>query len=208
MVAGKTKNAVLVSAVAFALSACVMNIKDDKNAKAGVATPPAECVFPDSPKDAAPLWVCDAPVEGVAVSAVGSHDKSAAGPQFMKDQAAAAARVNLAQQMRVRVNNMIKQYAETTGAASSETVDKVNTSVSKLITSETISGSRVFRSTTSPSGAMYVLVGLDPTVTKEATEKVLKTSMNNERALWQQFKAKKGQDELAEEIAKMKAEQQ
>ena len=69
MVAGKTKNAVLVSAVAFALSACVMNIKDDKNAKAGVATPPAECVFPDSPKDAAPLWVCDAPVEGVAGSA-------------------------------------------------------------------------------------------------------------------------------------------
>ncbi|MDP2787453.1 MAG: LPP20 family lipoprotein [Pseudomonadota bacterium] len=166
-----------------------------------------ECVFPDAPNQAAPLWICDAPVEGVAVSAVGSHEKSAAGPSFMKDQAAAAARVNLAQQMKVHVTNMIKQYVETTGAAASETVDKVNTSVSKLITAETIVGSRVFRSTTSPNGSVYVLVGLDPSVTKEATEKVLKSSMNNDKALWQQFKAKKGQEELAEEIAKMKVMQ-
>ena len=162
--------------------------------------------FPDSPKDAAPLWICDAPVEGVAVSAVGAANKSAAGVSFMKDQAAADARVKLAQQMKVHVNNMIKQYVETTGAGSSETVDKVNTSVSKLITSETITGSRIFRSTVSPKGDMYVLVGLDPTVTKEATEKILKTSMNNERALWQQFKAAKGQEEMAAEIARMAAE--
>ena len=30
-----------------------------------------ECVFPGTDK-AAPLWVCDAPVEGMAVGAVGS----------------------------------------------------------------------------------------------------------------------------------------
>lgn len=166
-----------------------------------------ECVFPDAPKYAAPGWICDIPVEGVAVSAVGSHEKSAAGPAFIKEQAAASARVNLAQQMKVYVTNMVKQYVETTGAASAETVDKVNSSVSKLITAETIVGSRVFRSTTSPNGSIYVLVGLDPSVTKEATEKVLKTSMNNENALWQQFKAKKSQDELAADIARMKAEQ-
>jgi hypothetical protein len=164
---------------------------------------PIECVFPDSPKEPAPLWVCDAPVEGVAVSAVGSHEKSAAGPQFMKDQATAAARVVLAQQMKVHVTNMVKQYVETTGAASSETVDKVNTSVSKLITAETIVGSRAFRSTVSPAGTMYVLVGLDPRMAEEQTKNALKTSMRNERALWQQFKAKQGQDELAAEIAKI-----
>ncbi len=192
----------LFSGLAVALSACSMGAKDGPK----TAAAPAECVYPDSPKDTAPLWICDAPVEGVAVSAVGMHGKSAAGPSFMKDQAAADARVKLAQQMKVRVNNMIKQYVETTGAGSSETVDKVNTSVSKLITSETITGSRIFRSATSPSGGIYVLVGLDPTVTKEATEKLVKTSMNNDRALWQQFKAAKGQDEMAAEIAKMAAE--
>lgn len=191
----------LVSALAAAIAGCGSTPK-----KENVAAPPAECVYPDSPKDPAPLWICDAPVEGVSVSAVGMHDKSAAGVAFMKEQAAADARVKLAQQMKVHVNNMIKQYVETTGAGSSETVDKVNTSVSKLITSETITGSRIFRSVTSPKGGMYVLVGLDPTVTKEATEKVLRTSMNNERALWQQFKAAKGQEEMAAEIAKMAAE--
>ncbi len=191
----------LIASAAAVLAGCSSTPKTDS-----VALPPLECVYPDSPKDAAPLWICDAPVEGVAVSAVGVHEKSAAGAAFMKDQAAADARVKLAQQMKVHVNNMIKQYVETTGAGSAETVDKVNTSVSKLITSETITGSRIYRSQTSPKGGIYVLVGLDPTVTKEATEKILKTSMNNERALWQQFKAAKGQDEMAAEIAKMAAE--
>ena len=125
----------------------------------------------------------------------------------MKDQAVASARVNLAQQMRVHVANMVKQYAETTGAASSETVDKVNTNVSKLITAETITGSKLLRSVTSPNGAIYVLVGLDPALAREETEKALKSSMNSDQALWQQFKARKGQEELAEEIAKMKAMQ-
>lgn len=192
--------------LAAAATVAVMGGCSNTEKKVSVAESPKECVFPDSPKDAAPLWVCDSPVEGVSVSAVGAANKSAAGVSFMKDQAAADARVKLAQQMKVLVNNMIKQYVETTGAGSSETVDKVNTSVSKLITSETITGSRIFRSTVSPKGDMYVLVGLDPTVTKEATEKVLKTSMNNERALWQQFKAAKGQEEMAAEIAKMAAE--
>jgi hypothetical protein len=202
MNASRVPSLSLVCGLAMVLVGCSTGGKDGPK----TAAAPAECVYPDSPKDAAPLWICDAPVEGVAVSAVGVHGKSAAGVSFMKDQAAADARVKLAQQMKVRVNNMIKQYVETTGAGSSETVDKVNTSVSKLITSETITGSRIFLSRISPAGGMYVLVGLDPTVTKEATEKILKTSMNNDRALWQQFKAAKGQDEMAAEIAKMAAE--
>lgn len=189
-----------VALVAAGLTACSSTSKD------GGLAPVTECAYPDSPKDSAPLWICDAPVEGVAVSAVGVADKSAAGVSFMKTMAAADARVKLAQQMKVHVNNMIKQYVETTGAGSSETVDKVNTSVSKLITSEELSGSRIFRTATSPKGAMYVLLGLDPSVTREATEKAVKTSMKNDQALWQQFKAKKAQDEMAADIAKMAAE--
>ena len=196
----KLRPVLALTAAAIALTGC-MGSKPKKAAEA-----PPGCVWPDAPKVQAPLWICDAPVEGVAVSAVGSHDKSAAGPAFMKDQATAAARVRLAQQMKVHVTNMIKQYAETTGAAGSETVDKVNTSVSKLITMETISGSRVFRSLTSPTGATYVLVGLDPKRAEQQTEAAVKTSMRNERALWQQFKAAKSQDELAAEISKLKAQ--
>lgn len=164
----------------------------------------ADCVFPDAPSAAAPGWICDEPVEGIGVSAVGVAEKSAAGHSFMKNMAATDARVQLAQQMKVYVQNMVKQYAETTGSADTETVDKVNTSVTKQITDETLAGTKIYKTRTSPNGALYVLLGMDPSATAMATENALKTSMQNDRALWQQFKAKQGQDELAAEIANMK----
>ena len=163
-----------------------------------------DCVFPDAPSATAPGWICDEPVEGVAVSAVGVAEKSAAGHSFMKNMAATDARVQLAQSMKVHVQNMVKQYAETTGAADTETVDKVNTSVTKQITDESLVGTKIYKTRTSPNGNLYVLLGMDESVAASATQNALRTSMNNDRALWQQFKAQKGQDELAASIANMK----
>ncbi len=124
----------------------------------------------------------------------------------MKQMAATEARVQLAQNVKVQVQNMIKQYAETTGAGSKETVDRVNTSVTKQITDQTLQGTKVFRSIQAPDGTMFVLVGLDTASAQQITEAAVKTSMNNDRAAWQQFRSKKGQDELASEIAKQKIE--
>ncbi len=163
----------------------------------------AECVFPDAPSTEAPMWVCDAPIDGVELSAVGYANKSKAGNSFMKQMAASDARVQLAAIFKTRVQNMIKQYAETTGAADAETVNMVNTSVSKLITNETLVGSRIFRTRTSPTGGLYVLIGLDTANVQQAAKESIQTSMNNDQALWQEFKAKKAQDELALEISKM-----
>jgi hypothetical protein len=191
----KITNVLLMSVIALSVAAC--------------STPPAkvekvaECVFPGSDK-AAPLWVCDAPVEGMTVGAVGSAAKSDAGVAFMKQMAATDARVQLAQNMKVQVQNMIKQYAETTGAGSKETVDRVNTAVTKQITDQTLQGTKIFRSIVAPDGTMYVLVGLDEVAAQKLTETAVRTSMNNDQAAWQQFKAQKGQDELAAEISKQK----
>ena len=184
-----------VVAVAVMLSACG---KDDSIMAV------EDCVFPDAQDTEAPAWVCDQPVEGLAVSAVGVAEKSAAGHSFMKNMAATDARVQLAQRMQVQVQNMVKQYAETTGAASTETVDKVNTSVTKQITDQTLLGTKIYKTRTSPNGALYVLLGMDGTAVARATQDALRTSMSNDAALWQQFKAQKGQDELAAAIADMK----
>lgn len=192
----KITNALLISTVVLGLAACAQPKKPDAV---------VECAFPNSDK-AAPLWVCDAPVEGVAVSAVGSHPKTAAGIDFMKQQAATSARVKLAQQMKVHVQNSIKQYAETTGAGDKETVDQVYTATTKQITDQTLVGTKIFRSAQGPDGAMYVLLGMDEASTQKLTEVAIKTSMNNEKALWQKFQAGKAQDEMAADIAKMKAE--
>lgn len=162
----------------------------------------AECTFPNSAQPA-PGWICDQPVEGMAVTAVGSATKSEAGLDFMKQMAATAARVQLAQQMQVQVENMIKQYAETTGAGSRETVDRVNTSVTKQITSQSLQGTRIVRSLQGPDGTMYVLVGLDPATAELVAKNAIKTSMNNDQAAWQQFRSQKGQEELAADIARL-----
>lgn len=165
--------------------------------------PVASCVFADGSGQAAPEWVCGAPVDGIDLAAVGYADKSGAGPNFMLQMAATAARVELAQTMQVEVQNMIKQYAETTGVGDSETVDMVNTSVTKQITKETLVGSKIYRRMPTPSGGMVVLVGLDADTVNQLAEQALKTSMNNERALWQKFQAQKSFDELANEISRM-----
>ena len=192
----KKLNLLLFSAVALGIAACSTPAKKEAT---------AECVYPGTDKSA-PLWVCDAPVEGMTVGAVGTALKSDAGPAFMKQMATTDARVQLAQSMKVQVQNMIKQYVEATGAATKETVDRVNTSVTKQITDQTLQGTKVFRSIVAPDGAMYVLVGLDEPSAQKLTESAIKTSMGNDQAAWQQFRAQKGQDELAADIAKQKLE--
>jgi len=186
------------SGLALTLAAC------SSNAPQQAAVP--DCTFPDAPTIAAPGWVCDEPVEGLAVSAVGSADKSAAGINFMKQQASTAARVQLAQMMKVQVQNLVKQFAETTGVGDSQTVDMVNSSVTKQITNETLVGTRIYKTRRSPNGNLYVLVGLDDNAASLIHETALKTSMNNEKALWQKFQSKKAHDELAKEIAAMNAQ--
>jgi len=184
-----------VMAVAMILTAC---------GGGDVKPPEPECVFPDVPSSSAPGWVCDEPVDGIEVSAVGVAEKSQAGHSFMKNMAATDARVQLAQSMKVHVQNMVKQYAEVTGAADAETVDRVNTSVTKQITDETLVGTKVYKTRTSPNGTLYVLLGMDAAIAAQTTENALKTSMKNDKALWQQFKAQKAQDELAAAIANQK----
>ena len=191
----KITNVLLMSVVVLGVAAC--------------STPPAKvekvagCVFPGSDQ-AAPLWVCNAPVEGMSMGAVGSAVRSDAGMAIMKQIAATEARVRLARNMKVQVQNMIKQYAETTGAGSKEAVDRVNASVAQQITDQTLQGSKVLRSIVAPDGTMLVLVGLDEAAAQKLTETAIKTSMSNDQSAWQQFKSQKGADELAAEIAKQK----
>ena len=161
----------------------------------------ADCVYPDGSDKAAPGWICDEPVVGVSVSAVGIAGPTKAGPSFQKDTATADARGKLVEQFQVQVDKMVKSYLGTTGIGDSETVDSVSQSVLKTVSSDTLYGSKVFKSRVGPDGSMYVLVGLDENATREAAAQAVASSMNNDNALWQQFQAQQGFDELKESIA-------
>lgn len=184
----------------LALSVALVACSKDAEKSPAVAVP--DCVFADGSNQAAPDWVCGAPVDGVALSAVGYSEKSAAGPNYMKQMAVTAARVELAQVLSVDLQNMVKQYVETTGAGDAETVDRVNSVVTKQVTEQELIGSQIIRQMPTPSGGLVVLVGLDPSQAEGVAESILRTSMKNEAALFQKLEAEKSFDELAEEIAK------
>lgn len=192
-----------VFAAGLVLAACSSK---QEVAQAPAPTPVPDCVFADGSNQAAPEWVCGAPVDGLALSAVGYSEKSAAGPNYMKQMAATAARVELAQILSANVQNMVKQYVETTGAADAETVDRVKSVVTKQVTEQTLVGSRVVRQMPTPSGGLVVLVGLDPKQTDGIVENILRSSMKNNAAIFQKLEAKKSFDELAAEIAKQKVQ--
>ncbi len=185
---------VLAIVVAFGLVGC--------GSKSKKAEEP-DCVFPMT-KEKAPMWVCgQGTVEGVAIYDTGSWQKTAAGVGFQMDQATLSARTRLAQQMRAVVTSGLKQAIQTTGAGSSETVDQVASSAAKSISVETLVGSKRIRQAYAADGTLYVLVGVDEATAKKVVGDAVKTSMNNDRAQWQQFQGAKLQSDLAAEVYKL-----
>lgn len=149
----------------------------------------------------APAWVLDPTMEG-GLSAVGSAKMSKAGLSFTKTNALANGRDELARQMSVKVKNLVKNFTQSTGIGDDETVDRVSVNVSKQVASQTLQGSKQKATWISPSNELFVLLVLDPSSVADAVKASVQTSMKNEKALWQQFQAKKGHEELDKEIEK------
>ena len=152
--------------------------------------------------EAAPQWVCNggATMEG-GIFGVGSAPKSPMGISFQRTEAMAQARDEIARQMKVKVKNMIKNYMSATGVGDNQTAERVSTQVSKQLTSQVLNGSKLLKTWQGNDGTMYVLVGMNKSI-KENVKNAVKTTFHNDEALWQEFKAKKAQEELDAEIDK------
>ncbi len=152
----------------------------------------------------APDWLCDPTMEG-GLAAIGSAPKSPLGRGFQQTEAMADARDALARQLGTKVKNMFKKFARTTGIGESQSVEKVATSVSKQIASQDIEGARQIGRWVGPDGTLYLRVVLDPTsieTVKADAKDAIQTSLKNNDALYQQFVAKKGFEELDSELDK------
>lgn len=161
----------------------------------------AECIFPGT-TTAAPGWICDEPVPGVEISAVGVSEPSRAGISFMRDRASADARGRLAEQVQVTAQKMVKSYLGTTGVGNDETVDAAASSTLRTVANQELHGSKIYRSLQAPDGRYYVLMGIDRANAEKIVEQSVRTSMRNDQAMWQQFQAQKSFDEMAAEIAR------
>ena len=159
-----------------------------------------DCVYPDAPDENAPGWVCGEPVDGLEISTVGIAERTSAGISYQRQMAETDARVRLATQISARVQNLVKQYAATTGSGDKETVDRVSSSVTRQLTDAKLVGSRFFTSRTSPNGTLYVLMGLDKELVDDYVRDSMLSSMENDSAAWQRLQADKADDELVDAI--------
>jgi glucose/arabinose dehydrogenase len=134
---------------------------------------------------------------------VGSSEKNPLGISFQRTEAAAAARDALTRQLKVKVKNMFKQFQATTGIGDAQTAEKATQNVSKQVAAATLNNSKVMKTWVSPKGTLYVLVGMpDPKAVANQVKQAVKTTFHNDEALWQEFKAKKADEELEAAVDK------
>jgi hypothetical protein len=162
-----------------------------------------DCAFPGESNAPAPLWLCTRQFDGFAVTGIGSFDKSAAGPNFMTQQAAAQARADIAQQFKVVMKTSVKNVVGQAGTGDNATIDAFAENVVNQVSVNTLEGARIVRSATSPKGTIWVIVGVDKAIAEAAAKNVVHSSMNNQAAQWQRFQGKKSLAELETEIAKL-----
>ena len=147
----------------------------------------------------APKWTCIPDVDDDYFG-VGIAQKSAAGMAHMRRVALANGRSDLAQQITSKVKDKITIYSGTTGVGEDETVDQAIEAVTKQLAQVKLVGSKAIDSWTAPSGALYLLVTVSKNSTNKQIQQNIKTSYKNERALWQQFKAKNALEELEKDF--------
>lgn len=159
-------------------------------------------VYTDPELVGAPSWVLMPMVEG-SIAEVGSAKKNAGNDlSFQRQEAMADARDNLARQISTKVANMFKSFKAATGSNADATFDKSTESVSKQIASETLKGTVVKGTWVSKTGTLYILMAVDTKAVSAQMEESVKTSFQNEQALYQKFLASKAQGELDAELAK------
>lgn len=153
--------------------------------------------------DGAPAWVLNGGAEG-GLSAVGSAQVGNAGISFAKTEALANGRDEIARILELKVSNMVKNFTQTTGVGNSQTVDKVSSTVSRQLASQTITSSKLKSQwLSSECNELFVLVVADAPGIKKDIKDQITSSYRNEEAIWQQIQAKDALKEMDREIDKV-----
>ncbi|GAA4897985.1 LPP20 family lipoprotein [Ferrimonas pelagia] len=155
-----------------------------------------QCTFPDAADQAAPAWVCDESLKGYALTGVGFAKQNPAGIGFMKDVASNDARVKMAQAFRTQVAAVFRQSVSVTGSDGDDATETLIESASRNVTEQALSGTRVIKSRTSPSGAMYVLIGMSDADYERTLKNAISVSKTKDSELWQRFKEEKAIESL------------
>ncbi|RUO32504.1 LPP20 family lipoprotein [Aliidiomarina soli] len=155
------------------------------------------CMFPDAPRTSAPDWVCYAPVEGIWIQGVGYSPRLGSGMGVMTDAAAAEARAQIAANFSTHVNSRLQSLVD------EQTVNGRNLStanierVQRTVTSMQLTYTRIYHTVQTPTGGVYVLVGLNEKGYEENVQRLLaEAEMTDDTELYQEFLMEKANQEL------------
>lgn len=156
-----------------------------------------------------PSWVLNPVIEdGIAATSCVKYSGNLSIDQKM---ATANGRLSLAQQIETRVEGLDKTYSNRTDSNEEITTGATFSSVSKQLTKQTLNGSRAIKSDiVELLGKQHfcVLTTLSPSATKALFDQIVtgsKRSVNpqDEKFLYQEFKAHKAEQNLEKEINRL-----
>ncbi|MBT8341663.1 MAG: LPP20 family lipoprotein [Desulfatitalea sp.] len=181
---------IAVTVVVIGLAGCGRNVKQ-------VANEAMEKEFENAPE-----WVLSGSPDE-AFAAVGSAHIGKGGMQFARTEAMSHGRGELARQVAVKVKGLVNSFSQQIGIGGDQTLDAFSKQVSKLVTDETLSGSRQKDLWISPSSDVYVLMVLDKADVQASVRRQVVHSYQQDSAKWQAFQANNGNEQLDREIKEM-----
>lgn len=149
-----------------------------------------------------PKWVIQPTYEN-GIAGVGSAKMTDLGFDFARKEAMSSARVDLAAQIKTKVDNLFKSYATRTGIGESTSVDSLAENVTKELISLNLQGASLRDTWISPSDELFVLMSVDNDKLREVAENAINNSNNYNgggETLKIKVKAKSSQDELQKEL--------
>lgn len=150
----------------------------------------------------APTWVLSGDKDDDIFSAVGSARIGKGGLQFARTEAIALGRTELARQVTVKVNSLVNSFVQQIGVGDDQSLDSFSKQVSKLVTDETLSGSRQKDIWISPESDVFVLMVLDKKAVRASLKHQIVSGYQQSSDNWQAFQNKNGARELEREIEK------
>lgn len=181
-------------------AACAAAIISGCASNGGVSTPQAElltpeCTHKDAPTVPAPLWVCDVPIEGYAISAVGFSEKKPTS-SLTTAAATAQARTKMSSQFASEVAEVVQEYQKAVQTDENEAFMVDQDLVRQTFTSAFLFGSKVVRTLTSPTHGQYVVIAMDKETYQANAAKLMAALEDEDARLKKMFEDEKAKKRL------------
>ncbi|MCK4579477.1 MAG: LPP20 family lipoprotein [Candidatus Marinimicrobia bacterium] len=145
-----------------------------------------------------PEWALNPPAAEGFIYGVGQAEKQ--NPSLAKKVAAQRARDEVAAAVKIKVEALVKDFMQESGVGDRAQALEFTQAVSKGVTEATLTGTMIKEAYLAKDGTYFVLVeySLD-----EARRNAIETA-RQEEALYNEFKAEAGFDDLEAELAKLR----